>query len=187
MVDISINSITIATLKAMVGQTFEHYSCDPFVFTPSVFGIVGFYISGKNYKLTCSLETIQRFFHSDDVAVMRIAQCRPEEIISMMDNGQMISTPVQDTIISIDVVNDHETISHDGVQEELLSTKGIIFHLASGNEISFEISTWFSEMITIRKGYDLINQFTPITDFIDEWEDSEGYSPACSRNVITIK
>ena len=64
------------------------------------------------------------------------------------------------------MVNDLKTLSHDEVQKELLSTKGIIFHLAGGNEISFEIGTWFSEMITICRGYELIKQFTPLADLM---------------------
>ena len=66
------------------------------------------------------------------------------------------------------------------------STKGIIFHLASGNEISFEIGTWFSEMITIRRGYELVKSFTSVEEFLEDWEDSEGYFPECNREVKTI-
>lgn len=187
MVDIRLDRATMEVLKNMIGKTFEQYSCDPFVFTPNVFGIVGFRIGGETYKMTSNLESIQRFFHDDDVAVMRITHCQSGEIVSMMDGGQMIDTPVQDTIISIDIVNDRETVSHDGEKKELLSTKGIVFHLTSGNEISFEIGTWFSEMITIRRGYELIKQFTPLAGFAEEWEDSEGYAPDCSREVITVK
>ncbi|MBR1690081.1 MAG: hypothetical protein IJ713_04825 [Oscillibacter sp.] len=187
MVDIRFDSTTMDMLESMIGKSFEHYSCDPFIFTPNVFGIVGFRIGGENYKMTSGLEVVQRFFHDDDVAVMRIAPCQPGEIVSMMEDGQMIDTPVQDAIVSIDVVNDCESVAHDGERKDMLSTKGIIFHLASGNEISFEIGTWFSEMITIRRGYELIKQFTPLADFSEEWEDSEGYTPDCSREVISIR
>jgi len=187
MVDVRFSSATMDMLKTMIGKSFEHYSCDPFVFTPNVFGIVGFRIGGDTYKMTSSLETVRRFFHDDDIAVMRLAPCQPGEIVSMMENGQMIDTPVQDTIVSIDVINDRESIAHDGELSEMLSTKGVIFHLASGNEISFEIGTWFSEMITIRRGYELIMQFTPLSEFTEEWEDSEGYTPDCSREVISLK
>lgn len=187
MVDIRFDSATMDMLKSMIGKSFEHYSCDQFVFTPNVFGIVGFRIGGNTYKMTSGLEVVHRFFHDDDVAVMRIAPCQPGEIVSMMEDGQMIDTPVQDAIVSIDVVNDCESVAHDGERKDMLSTKGVIFHLAGGNEISFEIGTWFSEMITIRRGYELINQFTPLADFSEEWEDSEGYTPDCSREVITVE
>ena len=186
MVDIAFDNEITETIKGMVGKTFEAYSCDPFIFTPNVFGIVGFRIDGKCYKMTSDLETVQRFFSADDVAVMRISACDRSEIVSKMDDGQMIDNPVEDTIRAIDIVNDRETVTHDEEQKTLYSTKGVIFHLASGNEISFELGTWFSEMITIRRGYDLINSFTPIEDFLEDWEDSDGYNPGCVREVKTI-
>ena len=187
MADIRFDNATMEMLKNMIGKIFAYYSCDPFVFTPSVFGIVGFHIGSDTYKMTIGLEATQRFFHDDDVAVMRIAHCQPCEIISMMDDGHMIDTPVQDTIVGIDVINDRETVTHNGERKEMLSTKGVIFHLAGGNEISFELGTWFSEMITIRRGYELIKQFTPLADFNEEWENSEGYTPTCFRECISVK
>ena len=187
MVDISFNNATMDMLKSMIGKRFEEYFSDPFIFAPDVFGIVGFQIDGRSFKMTSDLEVVQRFYHVDDVAVMKLSECQRNEIVSRMVNGQMIDTPVQDTIVSIDVVNDRESVAHDGEQKEMLSTKGVIFHLASGNEVSFEIGTWFSEMITIRRGYELIKQFTPLADFYEEWEDSEGYTPDGSREVISVK
>ena len=187
MVDISLNNATIEMLAGMIGKRFEAFSSDPFIFAPDVFGIVGFQIDGRSFKLTSDLEAVQRFYHVDDVAVMKVTECQRREIVSRMVDGQMIDTPVQDTIVSIDVVNDRESVAHDGERKDLLSTKGVIFHLASGNEISFEIGTWFSEMITIRRGYELIKQFTPLADFSEEWEEGEGYTPDCSREVISVK
>lgn len=187
MVDISFDSVTMETLKRMIGRTFEKYSCDPFVFSPNAFGIVGFRIEGRSYKMTSGLEAVKRFFHTDDNAVMRLAECEPYEISSMMDDGKLIDNSVGDTISSIEVVNDLETVTHSGDQRTLCSTKGVIFHLAGGNEISFEIGTWFSEMITIRRGYDLVKEFTSTKDFLEDWEDCEGYTPECSREIILLK
>ncbi len=178
MVDITLDGKAVQILKQFVGKQFERYSYVPFL-APDAFEVAGLYIGGETHKMTSGLEAVQRFFHDDDVAVMRIASCHPDEIVSMMDDGQMIDTPVQDTIVSIDVVNDRESVAHDGEQKEMLSTKGVIFHLASGNEISFEIGTWFSEMITIRRGYELIKQFTPLADFFR----NEKTARAISRTV----
>ena len=36
-------------------------------------------------------------------------------------------------------------------------------------------------------GYQLLEQFTPLSDFIEEREDCDGYEPECSREVLTIK
>lgn len=51
------------------------------------------------------------------------------------------------------MVNDFQTIEHDGKLYAFRSTVGLIFVLEDFREISFEIGTWFSEMMTIRKGY----------------------------------
>ncbi|MDO5307897.1 MAG: hypothetical protein Q4G03_00150 [Planctomycetia bacterium] len=184
MVDISFDHTTMAMLKNLVGKTFEYYSCDPFIFTPKVIGIVGLYIDGESYKLTSKLEVVECFFDKDDFAVMRITPCQPCEIVTRMVDGQLIDTPVQDRIVRIDVVNDLETVTHDGKRSQLLSTKGVVFYLASGNEISFELKTWFSEMIHIRRGYGLVKEFRPLDHFLEGWK--AGYVPDSEREVVTL-
>lgn len=184
---VSFDDSTMNTLKSVIGKTLHRYSCDPFVFTNTVFGIVGFKIGEKYYKLSAELETVQRFFAEDDVAVLRFQECTAEEIVSRMDNGKLIDTPVTDSIIRVDVINDHETVSHGAESRELVSTKGIIIHLSSGNEVSFEMGSWFSEMITVRRGYNLIDQFTPVSDFVDdEWSNCDGYVGSCTREIIEL-
>jgi hypothetical protein len=183
-VDISFSNTDM--LRGMIGKTFEKYKCDPFVFSPSVYGIVGFFIGTDIYRLTSLTRNVSRFYTDEDVAVFQIDKATEEGIVTMMDEGQMIDTPVKDTIQSIDLVIDRETISHNGEDRTLISTKGIVFNLAGGNEISFEIRTWFSEFITIQKGYDLIKKFTPTEEFLEEWEDSAGYDASVRREVVTI-
>ena len=183
-VDISFPDIDI--LREMIGQTFEKYKCDPFIFSPNVYGIVGFYIGTDVYRLTALQKTVNRFFAEEAVAAFQFEKTDDKDIVTMMDGGQMIETPVKDVIRSIDLVKDYETLSHNGDVRTLISTKGIIFHLESGNEISFEIKTWFSEFITIRKGYNLLDKFTSTEDFLDEWADSDGYKANVRREVIKI-
>ena len=183
-VDISFSNADI--FQGMIGKTFEKYKCDPFVFSPSVYGIIGFYIGADIFELTALHESVNRFYSDEDVAVFRIRKAEEEEIVTFMDEGKMIETPVRDTIYSIDLIKDYETVSHRGEDRTLISTKGIIIHLNDGNEISFEIGTWFSEFITIQKGYNLIEKFTPTQEFIEEWEGCNGYDANVRREVITI-
>ena len=183
--DISFNNLDL--LQGLIGKPFTKYKSDPFVFSPSVFGIIGCYIGNDVFKLTALQKMTSRFFTEDNIATFSFEPSADSEIVSMMDNGQMIETPVKDTILSIDLINDTEIVSNNNESRALVSTKGIIFHLTGGNEISFEIGTWFSEFITIRKGYNLIQQFIPTQDFIDEWSDSDGYTPAVDRSVTTIQ
>ena len=187
MIDVSFDNATINTLQSLIGRRFDLYSNDPFIFTPTALGIVGCKIAGNTYRFTAELQVIERFFNADDVAVFKFEACEPREISSRMDGGKLIDTPVEDTISAIDIINDHECVTHNKVSRELRSTKGVIFHLASGHEISYELGTWFSEMITIQRGYNLIEKFTPVADFYEEWDVGADYVPQCSREVITLR
>ena len=184
---IIISNKELDLLKSMIGKTFDQYKCDPFINTPMVYGIVGIYVDGKTFKLTSLLKTVQRFLESDDVAVLQIDETLDENIKTFMVDGEMIDTPINSKIESILVVNDYQTIEYKGRIYEFNSTVGLIFLLEDSREISFEIGTWFSEMITIQKGYDLIDKFTPINDFIEEWKDCDDYIPHCERKVIAIE
>ena len=117
-----------------------------------VYGIVGLYIGGTSYKLTSLIESARRFFNTDDVAAFRIEQANDAEIKTFMDEGDFIETPVLSIITSIDIITDHQVVEHDGNSQLFDYSIGIVFHLQDTREISFEISTWFSEMITIHKG-----------------------------------
>lgn len=183
--DITIQNTEL--IQNMVGTKFEKFKCDPFIFSPTVFGIIGLYVDGKVFKLTSLLKPVERFYSKEEVAQFKIESATESEIKTMMDEGEMIETPVNDTIRSIIVINDDETVSHATEQRTFSSTKGIIFRLNSGNEISFEIGTWFSEFIAVRRGYNLIEQFTSTKDFLEEWEDSPGYQASVERNIIILK
>lgn len=187
MIDITFDKMTINLLNGLIGAMFESYACDPFEFSPSVFGVVGFKIENRYYQLTCNLEKIDRFWREDEVAMLRFDKCGDHMPASRMDGGAMINTPVYDTIIQIDLINDLESVSFKNEKRSICSTKGIIFHLLSGNEISFEVDTWFSEMITIQRGYNLIDKFTPVDDFLEEWEGCEGYTTSVERKIISLK
>lgn len=184
---IIINNKEIDLLKSMIGKKFNKYRCDPFINSPMVYGIIGVYIDGKPFKITSLLKVVQRFLVTDEVAEFKIIETTDDSIKTFMNDGEMIDTPINSKIESISVVNDFQTIEHDGKLYEFSSTVGLIFVLEDSREISFEIGTWFSEMMTIRKGYNLIEKFTPIEDFFEEWEDCEGYVPKCSRKIIEIK
>ena len=187
MVDISFNSTTTMMLRDIIGKTLDLFCCDRFEFSPCVFGIVGFKIERTFYKLTCNLEKTTRFWSEDEIVQLRFEECGSQKPKSRMDGGAMIDTPVHDTIVKIDLINDLESVAFENEQRTLYSTKGIIFHLSSGNEISFELDTWFSEMITIQRGYGLIDRFTTVDDFLEEREDCEGYKATVERRIVSLK
>lgn len=177
----------IELFKHMIGKQFDRYQCDSFIYSPMVYGIVGIIIDGIPYKLTSLFERAERFYHADDTARFHIQQADEGEIKTYMDEGDMIETPVVSKIVSIDIINDHQTLEHEGEIRSLDCSVGVIFHLEDAREISFEIKTWFSEMITIEKGYNLIDKITSTDDFLEEWESCAGYTAKCTREVITLQ
>lgn len=174
-------------LKSMIGKTFYKYKCDPFINSPMVYGIIGIHIDEKAIKITSLSEKVRRFLKVEEVAVLKVAETTDKNIKTFMDDGEMIDMPINSKIKSISVVNDFQTIEHDGQTYEFASTVGLIFLLEDLHEISFEIGTWFSEMITIQKGYNLIDNFTPIDDFTEEWEGCEGYIPNARRQIVVME
>ena len=173
-------------LKNMIGKQFNMFKCDPFMYAPMVYGIVGLYVDNIPFKITALFESEKRFFCIDDVAVFRIEQVDDDKIRTFMDGGALIESPVFSRIVAIDIVNDHQSVEHEGDTRSIDYTVGIIFHLEDAREISLEIKTWFSEMITIEKGYHLIEKFTGIDDFLEEWEGCDGYTAKCTREVVTL-
>ena len=177
----------ISIFQNMIGKQFDKFKCDPFVYSPTVYGLVELYIDGVAYKLTSLCETVKRFFGTDEVATFHIEQTVDADIKTFMDEGELIVTPVSGKIVAIDIINDHQTLAHHGEVSSFDVSVGIIFHLDDKREISFEIKTWFSEMITVQKGYHLIEKYTPTDDFLEEWEGCDGYTATCSREVVTLR
>lgn len=177
----------INIFKSMIGKKFDRFKSDPFVYSPMVYGLVGLYVDGAAYKLTALCKTAKRFLSSEEIAMFHIEQTTDANIKTFMDGGKLIETSVSSKIVAIDIVNDHQTLDHNGKTSSFDCSVGIIFHLEDKREISFEIKTWFSEMITIKKGYNLINKFTPVNDFLEEWEGCDGYVAKCSREVLTLQ
>ena len=98
----------------------------------------------------------------------------------------MVETPVESIVAEVLVVNEQQQLFERDVKTyEVLVTRGIIFKLEDGHELSFEKNIWFSEDITVEKGYDLIQRFTPTTEFEEGW--SGDYRGDCSREIILVK
>ena len=182
-----ISNTELDLLRSMIGKTFDKYKCDPFVNTPMVYGIIGVYIDGKAFKITSLLKEVKRFLTTDEVSEFKITETTDENIKTFMIDGELINNPVKSKIKSITVINDFQTLEHDGEIYEFASTVGLIFKFEDSRELSFELGTWFSEMITIQKGYDLVSKMTPTDDFIEEWEDCEGYIPKSRRECVVIE
>ena len=173
-------------IQSWIGRMFSKYKCDAFEFTNSVTQIVGLYIGGDVYALTNVQEPVDYFGTAEDMAVSKLLVSADDRIKSAFKDTKMISTPVESEITSVKLVNECQKMSINGIPEyEVWFTRAIIIE-AGGREISFEKDTVpFSEEITIRRGYGLINKISDNRDFLEEWD--EGYSPEYVRHIVEIK
>ena len=158
------------TLQKLIGKQFEYYKQDEFLFTNYVYGIVGFCIENEYYTLTNFIETRDYFGSMEDVGIFKFCVARAEDIHSYIQGKEMIKMPVNNRISRITVVNEHQMLFKNDIQTyDVQLTRGIIFKFYDGLEISFEKDVWFSEDITIKRGYSLLKEFSP-TD-AEGWED----------------
>ena len=172
---------------SLIGKTFIKYKMDPIEYAPVSLWIVGVYVDDKAYKLTASQQEIDRFFSNEEVALFDFKEASDSEIVSRLDGIDFIEVPVKEKIESIKMVVDKESVKHAGDIREINTVKAIIFSLSGGNEVSFELTEWFSEMITVSRGYELIQKVQSTDEFLEEWEDCDDYVPVVSREIIKFE
>ncbi|MCR5836925.1 MAG: hypothetical protein K6G88_10510 [Lachnospiraceae bacterium] len=172
-------------IKRWIGKKFNKYKCDAFEFTNSVTQIVGLYIEDEVYTLTNIQEPVDYFGLNDEISVFKLIESENSHVKSAFKDTEMISTPINEEITSIKVVNELQKMTIDGTPEyEVWFTRAIIFE-AGGREISFEKDIVpFSEEIIVRRGYNLIDRLATNESFVEDWDDK--YSPEYSREIIKL-
>ncbi len=185
-IDIRFSASDMAEIKSMVGKRMIGYKCDPFIFSTSVYGIVGIHLEDASYAFTNSLEVMDYYGDPEDVARFRIIKTKYTDIKSLVQDQVMIETPVDSIIANVVVINECQRLFEKGIQiYEVMVTRGVIFEFEDGHELSFEKNIWFSEDITVEKGYHLIERFTPVEEFAEGWSDD--YRGECFRELISVK
>lgn len=183
--DIRFSQGSMILLHSFIGKEFKKYKCNPFLFTPSVYGIVGFFIDDKSYVLTNFTEVLDYYGSNEDVAVFKFSEAPEFEIKSHLKDTEMIETPVLTKVAKICVVNEHQKLFKQGAQiYDTYTTRALIFHLEDELELSFEKNIWFSEEITVLRGNDLIKRLSPVSNFIESFNGD--YTAECTREVIAI-
>ena len=99
----------------------------------------------------------------------------------------MIDTPIRARIVRIRLIEENQQLFHLGQQiYDVWVTRGLIFDLEDGREVSFEKPIWFSEDIDIQRGYNTLEMYAPINEFTEAWEETEGYEARCFRSIRMI-
>ena len=184
-IDTRFNDETMEMLRNMLGRTMIKYKCDPFIFSTSVYGIVGIFFKGRAFTFTNTTEAKDYFGTTEAVAIFHLAQTPEAEIKSRLQDEEMIDVSVNNQISEISVINEHQSLFENGVQTyDVWLTRGVIFKFVDGMELSFEKNVWFSEDITIEKGYDLITRFSPVNEFTEDWGGK--YRGECTHAIINV-
>ena len=184
-IDTRLSSADMATIQSFVGKKMIKYKCDPFEFSTSVYGIVGVSFENMSFAFTNFIETMDYYGGQEDVAIFKLVQMPFQNIHSFIQNQTMVETPVESTVAEVKLVNECQKLFENGEQTyEVALTRGVIFIFEDGHELSFEKNIWFSEEISVEKGYDLINRFTPTSEFGEGW--SGNYRGDCFREIISL-
>lgn len=161
----------VEIIKKLIGKKIVKYLHDPFEFSTSVYGIAGICFEEECFAITNLTEVRDYYGAKEDVAVFKINQVDESEMHSLIEGECMIETPVNLVLKQVIMVNEHQMLFKDGVQTyDVNLTRGIIFVLEDGLQISFEKNIWFSEDITIQRGYNLITTYSPEAEFCEGWE-----------------
>jgi hypothetical protein len=184
-IDVRFSSSDMASLKELIGQKMLKYKCDPFEFSTSVYGIVGIAFENASFAFTNVTAVMDYFGDQEDVALFKMKRVPFSSIHSMIPDQTMVETPVESVISDILLVNEQQQLFEKGIKTyEVFLTRGIIFQFKDGHELSLEKNIWFSEDITVEKGYDLIRRYTPTTEFEEGW--SADYRGKCSREIASL-
>lgn len=175
-------------LKNIVGNNFVKYKCDPFVFTNSVYSIVGIYTDVNTYCITNKIQSIDYFGTNEDVGIFSISESGDESIKSSLADTTQIETIVNEKIESIDVIEEHQQLFRERLLEyDVYFTRAIIFKTKT-REYCFEKDDFeFSEQIIINRGNNLRQKFDNM-DFKEKQSEFEfPYHLVISQEIITLK
>ncbi len=185
-IDVRFNNEELDFIKAMVGKVLKKYKCDSFEFSTAVYGIVGICTSESTYAITNKISVLDYYGSMEDVAVFGIEKRSEAEIQSLVSGNTMISMPVNKLIQEVDIINEHQQVFENNQKAyDVWLTRGIIIKLEDDMEISLEKNVWFSEMITVDRGTNLLEKFTPVEEFAEDWEGD--FRGECSREIIKVK
>ncbi len=172
-------------LKNFIGKEFIKYKADAFLFTNSVTGIVGLYIDDKILILKNEQETVDYYGAKDDMAIFKIEQGNEDDVHSFFADTEQITTPINEKITSITLVNEKQIVEFDDKKYETDLTRAIIFHCISKDICFQKDMTAFSEEIEIKKGYDLVKEYPKRNDFFEEgWK--KGIKYKYKQTIIKI-
>lgn len=180
-IDIRLKSNEMTSLQSLIGQELISVKHDPFTFVNASSQVVQIISKSSEFYLYSFTQPLDYYGSEEDVAVWTIENDR----YKIVDQKDFVDTPINEILKSILVVQENQRLFQNGKQiYDVWLTRGIILDFGD-HQYSFEKAVWFSEDIYIQKGYDLINKFTSVNDFINGDWDKE-FTAECNREIIQL-
>ncbi|MCD8327469.1 MAG: hypothetical protein LUC25_00025 [Ruminococcus sp.] len=179
---------SITLLKSLIGQTLNDVVFYGLPNTATTtYGMASITVNDFRYCFSNFLESIEYINRTDDVSIFRFDKISDVKFNDFLEERVPIRNSINQKIKTIKVLNENQQLSLNGTLEfDIFTVRGVVISLQDGREISFEKSIWFSEFITIKNGYDLINSFSALDEFYEEWSDSQ-YTAQAKRDVLLIE
>lgn len=181
IIDKRLNSNEMSILRQLIGKKIVSFMHDEFNFNNSSSQVVGIETELGMVYLYNFTEPLDYYGSVEDVAVWKLTK----ERYKFVDNKNLISSPVGETVKEIRIVQENQKLFENGTQTyNVWVTRGIIFDFGD-HQFAFEKPVWFSEDIYVHKGYDLITKFTSTDEFVnDDWCD--GCKAECERKIVSF-
>lgn len=184
VVDKRFDKGSMELVASMIGKEFKKYRCDPFIFNNMLYKIVSLFIGDEVYQLQNNANVQEYFGATEDICNICITPVSISDARSSLDNVAQIDIPFNAPIEQIILVDETQCMYNgDQLIDEYSFVRCIIFVLSDGRKVSFEKTDDFSEQIAIRRGYNLINQISPVQACTDL---ESGYCMKTIRNIQRI-
>lgn len=193
--DYRISEEEIELLHKVLSKKLNLYRCDPFIFTPSVPDKVSFFIEDDIFQITNEWEYRDFYSGKEDMGILHFRKACLEDAQSDCYDAQthkqieQIDYCIEQVIREIHIINEHHHVIFSDGEFVNDITRGFIFKFDEF-ELSFEQDWEFSQEITIRRGDNLLSQFTPESDFVKSCREEEGEENCfaeCKREIIILK
>jgi len=184
--DYRLNDSAINILKSFKGKTFDSFLSDNAFGGTKAFSCALFSIGKEYYSFQNIFSALDYYGNGiEDVALLSFDKATNEIVSKEKAFERSIEIPINQVIKDVEIVNETQTLTYQGIlQYETILTRGVIFHMNDGYEVSFEKDIWFSEAINTQRGYKLLEKYNPTSEFEEVW--TNGVVGKCVRNSLFL-
>ena len=186
-IDKRLNDEEMNILRQLIGRKIVSLRHREFSPTHASYGVVGIETEQGTIYLYSETDSMNYFGSVEEEAVLTLTHERRAWLDFDDFSYALASTsPVNETVKEIHVVQDHQRLYENGEQTfDIWLTWGIIFDFGD-YQYSLEKTQGFSGLIFIEKGNDLINTFSSTEEFEDPEFWTDGCIAKCDREIDVI-